>query len=84
MIIIRGPSFASSIPDTGIRALVEQRFREILAGEPYDYDSHGEMVVVESWGARFNNRYNRRWHLEQPGFISPLEARQIYAIRKAA
>lgn len=27
--------------------LVEQRFREICAGEPYDYDSHGYMIVME-------------------------------------
>lgn len=32
----------------------------------------------------FRDRYNRHWRLEKLGFMSPLEARQAYAIRKAA
>lgn len=32
----------------------------------------------------FKERYNRHWRLEKLGFMSPLEARQAYAIRKAA
>ena len=32
----------------------------------------------------FKDRYNRHWRLEKLGFMSPLEARQAYAIRKAA
>ena len=32
----------------------------------------------------FKDRYNRHWRLEKLGFMSPLEARQDYAIRKAA
>ena len=48
MLILRDPAMASSIADPDIRALVEQRFVEILAGEPYDYDQHGYMIVVES------------------------------------
>jgi len=47
MIIIRGPALANSIADLDIRRLVEQRFTEISSGEPYDYDRHGYMLVVE-------------------------------------
>jgi hypothetical protein len=47
MIRIRGPDQASRITDPGIRQLIERRFTEICAGEPYDRDVHGEMVVVE-------------------------------------
>ena len=32
----------------------------------------------------FMHRYNRHWRLEKLGFMSPLEARQAYAMRKAA
>ena len=47
MLILRDPAMASSITDPDIRALVEQRFREICAGEPYNYDQHGYSIVVE-------------------------------------
>ena len=47
MLILRDPSMASSIANPDIRGLVEQRFAEICAGEPYDYDSHGYTIVVE-------------------------------------
>ena len=47
MMILRGPNAISSIHDPGIRRLVEQRFAEICAKEPYDYDLHGYMIVVE-------------------------------------
>jgi putative transposase len=32
----------------------------------------------------FKDRYNRHWRLEKLGFMSPLEARQAYALPKAA
>jgi len=32
----------------------------------------------------FKDRYNQHWRLEKLGFMSPLEARQAYAFRKAA
>ncbi len=32
----------------------------------------------------FKDLYNRHWRLEKLGFMSPLEARQAYALRKAA
>lgn len=47
MIIVRNQSSANSIPDPGIRALVNQRFSQIVSGEPYDYDQHGYMIIVE-------------------------------------
>ena len=47
MLILRDPTMASSITDPDIRRLVELRYVEICAGDPYDYDSHGYMIVVE-------------------------------------
>jgi len=47
MIIIRDPASTNTINDPGIRNLAETRFTQILAGEPYDYDQHGYMIVVE-------------------------------------
>jgi hypothetical protein len=47
MFILRDPALASSIVDPDVRSLVEQRFAEICAGDPYDYDLHGYMIVVE-------------------------------------
>jgi hypothetical protein len=48
MIILRNPSLANRIADADIRGLVQRRFAEILAGEAYDYDRHGYMIVVEA------------------------------------
>ena len=48
MLFIRGPDEARRIADPDVRRLVEERFAQVLAGEPYDPDVHGEMVVVES------------------------------------
>ncbi|AKH38170.1 MULTISPECIES: hypothetical protein [Nitrosomonas] len=47
MLIINDPTQANRIPDSAIRSLVQQRFSEVCAGEPYDCDRHGYMVVVE-------------------------------------
>ena len=47
MIILHGPSLIHSIVDPDIRALVSQRFSQILSGETYDYDQHGYMIIVE-------------------------------------
>lgn len=47
MIILHGPSLIHCIADSSIRALVSYRFSQILSGEPYDYDQHGYMIVVE-------------------------------------
>lgn len=47
MLILNAPALASRILDPAIRGLVNQRFSEICAGEPNDYDRHGYMIVVE-------------------------------------
>jgi hypothetical protein len=47
MIILNDPSLIDRIFDPAIRDLVQQRFSEICAGEPYDFDLHGYMIVVE-------------------------------------
>ena len=48
MLILRDPALTKYIADSDIRNLVERRFDEILAGEAYDYDRHGYMIVVEA------------------------------------
>ena len=47
MIVLRDPAATSQITDPYIRDLVSLRWSQVLAGEPYDYDRHGYMVVVE-------------------------------------
>ena len=47
MLVLRDPALASRIANPGVRKLVEERFAQILDGEPYDYDRHGYMIVVE-------------------------------------
>lgn len=47
MLVLRDPALAGSIADPDVRRLVMQRFAQVLAGEAYDYDRHGYMVVVE-------------------------------------
>ncbi|MCO6427620.1 hypothetical protein [Nitrosomonas communis] len=47
MLILNDPSLVDRIPDLAIRELVQQRFSEICGVEPYDYDTHGYMIVVE-------------------------------------
>lgn len=50
MINIKDPSQVSTIPDPAIRSFVQKRFIDIcdgLAGEPFDPDLHGYLIVVE-------------------------------------
>ena len=47
MIVLRDPATTSQVTDPYIRDLVSLRWSQILAGEPYDYDRHGYMVIVE-------------------------------------
>ena len=47
MLVLRNPAAVKRIPDPAIRALVDQRFQHICEGQPYDYDEHGYMIVVE-------------------------------------
>ena len=48
MLVLRDPSAVSSIPDPILHSLVEQRFEDICAGDDYDADLHGFMIVAES------------------------------------
>lgn len=47
MLILNDSSLVDRIPDPDIRELVDRRFSEICGDEPYDYDTHGYMIVVE-------------------------------------
>lgn len=47
MIVLRNPLTVGEVTDPYIRELVALRFAQVMAGEPYDYDRHGYMVVVE-------------------------------------
>jgi hypothetical protein len=47
MIILNDPALIDRIFDPAIRDLVQKRFSEVCAGEPYDFDLHGYMIVVE-------------------------------------
>ena len=47
MIVLRDPQVPTQITDPYIHELVSLRWSQILAGEPYDYDRHGYMVIVE-------------------------------------
>lgn len=47
MLVLRDPALRSSIADPEICSLVEQRFADICAGDDYDADLHGYMIVVE-------------------------------------
>ncbi len=47
MHILRDPASANSITNLAIRELVAQRFEDICAGEDYDADLHGFMIVAE-------------------------------------
>ena len=47
VLVLRSPDEATRIADPAIRRLVEMRFMQVCAGETYDPDRHGYMLVVE-------------------------------------
>jgi hypothetical protein len=47
MLIVTSPQIAMGITDPDVRRLVWTRFHQITAGQAYDYDRHGELLVVE-------------------------------------
>jgi hypothetical protein len=47
MILIRGADQIRRINDPDIRRLVERRFVEVCAGEPYVPEVHGEMILAQ-------------------------------------
>ena len=53
MIIIRDPTLANTINDSGIRSLAATRFTQVLMGESYDYNQYGYMnsyiILVETF-----------------------------------
>ena len=56
MLVLRDPSLASSIADSDIRELVEQRFDDICDGEEYEPELRGFMIVVEPGDGRRASR----------------------------
>jgi hypothetical protein len=47
MIVLHGPASLDTVAPSGIRRFAALRFEQVLAAEPYDYDRHGYMIVVE-------------------------------------
>jgi hypothetical protein len=47
VLVLRSPESAGLIADPDVRKLVALRFAQVCAGEAYDPDRHGYMIVVE-------------------------------------
>ena len=84
MLVLNHPSETVRIPDPAIRALVELRYVQVCAGEPYDYDRHGYMVVVEPGDTIeaieeevlrpiLRNFMDEETHFGDPGYMQPFE-----------
>ena len=63
---------------------VAERFNRTLKEQVIHGRVFRNLEEVRKAVTEFKDRYNRHWRLEKLGFMSPLEARQAYAIRKAA
>lgn len=63
---------------------VAERFNRTLKEQVIHGRVFRNLEEVRNAVTAFKDRYNRHWRLEKLGFMSPLEARQAYAIRKAA
>ena len=63
---------------------VAERFNRTLKEQVIHGRVFRNAEAVRAAVTEFKERYNRHWRLEKLGFMSPLEARQEYAIRKAA
>jgi Integrase core domain. len=63
---------------------VAERFNRTLKEQAIHGRVFRNLEEVRKAVTEFRDRYNRHWRLEKLGFISPLEARQAHAIRKAA
>jgi len=48
MLVLRSPDEASRIANPDIRNLVKLRFAQVAAGQAYDPERHGYMIVVEA------------------------------------
>jgi transposase InsO family protein len=63
---------------------VAERFNRTLKEQAIHGRIFRNVEEVRTAVNEFKDRYNRHWRLEKLGFKSPHEARQTYAIRKAA
>jgi transposase InsO family protein len=63
---------------------VAERFNRTLKEQAIHGRIFRNVEEVRVAVTAFKERYNRHWRLEKLGFMSPLEARQAYALRKAA
>ena len=63
---------------------VAERFNRTLKEQVIHGRIFRNVEEVRAAITEFKDRYNRHWRLEKLGFMSPLEVRQSYAIRKAA
>ena len=63
---------------------VAERFNRTLKEQAIHGRLFRNLDEVRQAVTEFRDRYNRHWRLEKLGFMSPLEARQSHAIRKAA
>jgi len=63
---------------------VAERFNRTLKEQVFHGRVFKNVEQVRVAVTEFKERYNRHWRLEKMGFMSPLEARQAYAMRKAA
>lgn len=63
---------------------VVERFNRTLKEQAIHGRLFKNLEEVRQAVTAFRDHYNRHWRLEKLGFMSPLEARQSHAIRKAA
>jgi transposase InsO family protein len=63
---------------------VAERFNRTLKEQAIYGRTFKNVEAVRAALTEFKDRYNRHWRLEKLGFMSPLEARQAYALRQAA
>jgi putative transposase len=63
---------------------VAERFNRTLKEQAIHGRIFKNVEEVRAAVTAFKDRYNRHWRLEKLGFMSPLEARQAYAMKKAA
>ncbi len=63
---------------------VAERFNRTLKEQAIHGRIFRNVEEVRAAVTAFKDHYNRHWRLEKLGFLSPLEARQAYALRKAA
>jgi transposase InsO family protein len=63
---------------------VAERFNRTLKEQAIQGRIFRNVEELRAAVTAFRERYNRHWRLEKLGFMSPLEARQAYTMRKAA